>query len=105
VTGDAELSGKDGMKGHKTTADCSLPETNAAWLNNKASKEQSFPALFLGCSKKLQDEMSLLTPAPTPWRSRFVRRFQKLGVFVVSLSGLPMSPFLLPKTHGDMWEK
>jgi len=80
VTGDAELSGKDGMKGHKTTADCSLPETNAAWLNNKASKEQSFPALFLGCSKKLQDEMSLRTSAPTSWR----------------IPGLPMSPFSHP---------
>jgi hypothetical protein len=48
-------------------------KANAAWLNNNATKEQGFPAWFLGflvVQRKLQDEMSLLTSAPTLWRPK-----------------------------------
>jgi hypothetical protein len=55
--GDAKLPGKDGMKGQNQLRIAACRKANAAWLNNKATKEQSFPDLvscFLGCSKNFK---------------------------------------------------
>jgi len=45
------------MKGQNQLRIAACRKANAAWLNNKATKEQSFPDLvscFLGCSKNFK---------------------------------------------------